>query len=45
MKNRFPDPDSENDGGEPLIEDADSENEIDFYHQRSTESKGEQTFE
>lgn len=43
MKNRFPDAD--NVGDEPLIEDADSENELDFYHHRSQESKGDQTFE
>lgn len=42
VKNRFPDAD--NDGDEPLIEDADSENELDFYH-RSQESKGDHTFE
>ena len=42
VKNRFPD--SDNDEDEPVIEDADSENDLDFYH-RSQQSKEDQTFE
>ena len=42
VKNRFSDAD--NGGDEPIVEEADSENELDFYH-KSPESKGDQTFE